>query len=203
MPMETSLLKPKRIEDLPVEELAYRAIKIHLLGALALDYTGTVLDISSQLRDSSTKKPARELRHLCEDYRRTVAEDFAPEVQRRLEEVSLLFEELCGPDLEKLNFGLMADEAVARLAPERRFLAVAVQTAMTVIDTMWLFAADFDAWVARQGVKGRAVFPRQLKSIAALLPEFACGAYNPQSEARRCTARILLDRINELELYGD
>lgn len=193
----------KRVEDLPADELAYRAIKIHLLGALADDYVGTVLDIASQMREVSTRKAARKLRGLREDYWRTVSEDFTPDVQQRLKEVSLLFEELCASDLARFNAGMSADTDIAALAAGHKMLALAVQSAMTVIDTMRLFASEFDSWISRQGVRGRAVFPWQFNAISATLPEFAAGAYNPRAQPRTDTARALLDRINEVELYGD
>lgn len=195
--------QPKTTKDIPQRPLARMAAKLYLLGSLAWDYADTVCNIAAQMRIGKTKPLCRAVRELKRDYDRYRNRSMRDEALAKETELAMLFEDICQQHFTKLNYGIASDKSVAGLTQDYEMLIKAVQMAMTVIDTMKLYAAECDAWISSQGVEAHSILADHFRSLAILLPEFAGDSYNANAEARKLTARILLKEINLIEIHDE
>lgn len=198
--------RKKTLDDLPQREFMRRGFKIFVLGALAWDYTDTVLNEAKRLNlPDETKKITRTIHELRKDFDSVHAQSITLRKDRERElEVALDFEDLCRAHLDKLVYGLNNDKIVADLVRGHKMLVNAVQQAMTVIDAMKLYAVRCDTWIRSHGVEGKnSMLPVHFIALAKLLPELAGDCYNADSEARRITARVLVKELERIELYDD
>lgn len=214
--MEINLLEPttmccfgpftrrKTKEDLPHDILARMVAKSCILGALAWDYTDTVLNIAARMRIGKTKPLSRAVKKLHDEWRwfRHGVID-AGHLDKETE-LAMLFEDINTKAFSRLCQGLRLEIGRdTQLSEDFTMLVCAVQMAMTVIDTLKLYDARCGQWMESQGVPGLTVIPHHYGRLALLLPEFAGDCYNPKSEARRITAKILYNEIMRVELYED
>lgn len=214
--MEINLLEPATLccfgpftkrrtkEDLPQDILAQMVAKTCVLGALAWDYADTVVKLASVMRIEKTRGLSRAVKALYDEYRwmrHNVIDSGHAEKEKELAE---LFEEINAKAFSRLCQGLRLE--IGRntgLNEDYTTLVCAVQMAMTVIDTMRLHDAECSRWMESQGVAGLTVIPGQYDRLAILLPEFAGDCYDPKSEARRITSRILYNEISRVEFCSD
>lgn len=190
--------------DLPADETARRVACLALIGTLAWSYTDTVLDIAAQMRlGGQTKRLSRTIRQIRSDYDHMTGRSLSDADMRNVSALADLFESVCAEHFSHLNNGLNADRATAGLDADNLMLVKAVQMAMTILDAMSLFADDFNSWMRSQGVYGRSVLGSHFAKLRTLLPLYAGDRYNPQSEARYVTARILYREIKSLDIYDN
>lgn len=190
--------KEKTVLDLPTDLVKNRMVLLCLIGSLAWDYAFTVLDLAAQMNLRELRKVSRSIRQLKEDYDAVLKHGLNRSNIDSLTSLGLQFEKVCRKSLSGLAASLHNEKEISECRDDYRYLVVAVQMAMTVIDAMRLYAADFDAFLRSQGVHGKSVEIAQLGKLAILLPQYAGDAYNPQSPSRKQTAEIL---FNELKLY--
>lgn len=190
--------KEKTVLDLPEDLMKNRMVLLCLIGALAWDYAFTVLDLAAQMKLRELSKASRAIRQLKEEYKTVLLCKLSHKDIDALTSLGLQFESVCGEHLSKLSLSLQNEKEIRECREDYRYLVVAVQMAMTVIDAMRLYAADFDAFLYSQGVHGKSVELAQIGKAAIILPQYAGDAYNPQSPSRKLTAKIL---YNELKLY--
>lgn len=193
----------KTIHDVPRNLLVRMSVKTYLLGALAWDYADTVLDIAAQMRiGGPTKKLSRSVRALRADYDRIRAKDLDDDFLKREWQLAETFENINKNHINKLCFGLVNEiHRDTRLDPDYVALVEAVQMAMTILDTMRLFARQCDEQIVKYYPGApHSILPNHFISLSILLPQFAGDCYSHHSQSRQITARILLNEINEIEL---
>ncbi len=183
------------------KKLARMAVKIYLLGSLAWDYADTVCNIAASMRLSQTKKVSRAIRELKHDYDRFRSRSLSNADVDKETELGLLFESLCQNHFNKLVYGLSVD-AVPDLNEDYKMLIKAVYMALTIIDTMILFAKECDDWIQSQGVNAHSILADHFHRLSSLLPLFAGDCYG-KSDSRELTSRILLKEIKRIEIYDD
>lgn len=198
------LFLPKTIEDLPQKPLLRMMAKICIVGSLAWDYAETVRTLAAQMRLPDTIKLSRAMRELHADFDRFRQTSLSAADVRKETNLGLLFEQICEEHLSKFSYGFNSEKEIAMLSDDFRMLVKAVQMAMTVIDAMKLYAADCDRWITENGVfAAHSVLPDHFRRLALLLPGFAGDCYNPDSESRRITARILYNEIKRIDIYDE
>lgn len=190
-------------DDLDTDALSLRIAKQCMLGALVWDYTDTILDIVSQARISDTKRLSRAVRQLRRDYDDNQRFKLPPQLITRQRELAEQFEEICSEHFEKFYFGVSYEQGVSDLAPNHKMLVKAVMAAITVLDALFAFAAQSDNWLIQQGITKYTVLDPRLRSLHALLPEFAGDSLPANSQWRTHTAKVLLNELNFIDLYGD
>lgn len=190
--------KSKTVLDLPEDLLKNRMVLLCLTGSLAWDYAFTVLDLAAQMNLRELRKVSRSIRQLKEEYDAVLLHNLNRSNIDSLTSLGLYFEKVCRKSLSELATALHGEKEISECRDDYRYLVVAVQMAMTVIDAMRLYAADFNSFLHSQGVHGKSVEIAQLGKLAILLPQYAGDAYNPQSPSRKEAAKIL---YNELKLY--
>lgn len=198
-----NLPSQKTTKDIPQRPLARMAAKLYLLGALAWDYADTVCNIAASLRIDATKPVSRAVRELKREYDRFRSRSLCDADIKKESELALLFEELCESHFAKLNYGVSSDKLTTGLDKDYELLIKSVQMAMTVIDTMKLYAADCDKWIREQGVNAHSILADHYLRLATLLPQFAGDCYNANMEARKLTAKILLNEIKNIEIHDE
>lgn len=194
----------KSLDDVPQKELAHMTVKLYLIGALAWDYTDTVLDIASQLRiGGAIKKLSRTVRELHRDYDRMRALDLDSEHVRQEWKLAELFESINKRHFTHLCNGLLTEiRRDNSLNKEYEALVEAVQIALTMLDAMKLYARQCDAFIRKYYPEApHSILPDHFMQLSVLLPEYAGDCYNSHSHTRELTARILLNEINRIELY--
>lgn len=195
----------KSFADVPSASLARMGVKLNLLGALAWDYADTVLDLAAQMRISQTRPLSRAVRALRLDYDRMRARSLDTEHMRGEWRLAEQFEAICKSHFRRLALSLRNEiNSLPGLDPRYVMLIEAVQMAMTLIDTMRLYAAKCDAFIRRYYPQApHSILSDHFLSLAALLPQFAGDAYTPASPSRKASSRILLNEINAIDLYDD
>lgn len=200
-----AISKPRRgsLDDVPQTELAYMTVKIYFVGALAWDYTDTVLDIAAQMKISETKKLSRTIRELHRNYDRLRAIDLDSEHIRQEWELAELFETINKDHISRLCNGLLTEiRHNHKLSGEYESLVEAVMIALTMLDALRLYADQCDAFIQKYYPDApHSILPDHFTQLKCLLPEYAGDCYYSHSKARDTTARILLNEINRIELY--
>ena len=190
--------KEKTVLDLPEETVKNRMVLLCLAGSLAWDYAFTVLDLAAQMKLSELRKLSRTIRQLKDQYDIVLQHGLNRANIESLTQLGLQYENVCQKSFSKLAESLHKEKEIKVCRADYRYLVVAVQMAMAILDAIKMFAANFDSYLRSQGVNGKTVEIAQLSKLAELLPLFAGDAYNPASPSRKKTAEIL---FNELKLY--
>lgn len=195
--------KISSLDDVPQRKLFHMAVKVYMLGSLVWDYTDTVLDLAVQMRISETKKVTRAIRALHDNYNRLRAQDFDSDHVKKEWELAELFESINKEAISRLCNGLITEiRHDATLNRDYEMIVEAVQMAMTIIDTMQLYAAKCDAFIFKYYPRAQhSIMPDHFRRLAILLPQYAGDCYRNHSDARYVTARILLNEIDNIELY--
>lgn len=178
-------------------------VKIYFVGALAWDYTETVLDIAAQMKISETKKLSRTIRELRRNYDRLRAIDLDAEHIRQEWKLAELFETVNKDHISRLCNGLLTEiRHNHKLNGDYESLVEAVQIALTMLDALRLYADQCDAFIKKYYPDApHSILPDHFTQLSVLLPEYAGDCYYSHSKARDTTARILLNEINRIELY--
>lgn len=194
----------KTAEDLSDTIRLRMVVKMLLLGTLAWDYTDTVLKIAAQMQIQETKKVSRAIKEIKREYDQFISPMLHGDDTRFLSGLSVLFEDVNAKAFKRLCDGL-AVEIGSKVTPsdEEMYLLKAVQMVMTVLDAMNLYDADCRAWMEAEGVPNHTVIPSHFARLAILIPQYAGNCYDPKSESRRITAKILYNETKLIELYGD
>lgn len=196
----------KKLNAIPEKDILRLSVKIFLVGALVWDYTDTVLQLAAQMRiGNGTQKVSRAIKELKQDYDWMCRSHIDAEHAQRICDLSLLFERINEMNLTKLNWGLNKEiRRDTELHDDYVMLLDAVQTALTVLDALKLYAAQRDAEIRKyHPYAPHSCLPDHFRKLGHLLPLFAGDHYDPDSESRRITARILLNEINIIELYDE
>lgn len=204
LPPITSMLEEKTIDDLSIDTRVRMVIKISLLGTLAWDYTDTVLEIASQMKIKDTVKVSRAIKEVKREHDIFRSKSLKEDDSEFLGGLTELFEQINQKAFSRLCSGLDVEIGkIANLNAESVYLVKAVQMVMTVLDAMRLYDADCRAWIVSEGVKDHTFIPHHFDRLARLIPLYAGDCYDPKSESRRITARILYNETKLIELYGD
>ena len=189
------------LDDVPQDELLHRSICLYLVGALVWDYTDTVLKLAGQMKISKTRRLSRAVRELRLDYDRVRAQDLDRDYIRREWELAEMFEDVNKDTFDCLCNGLLTEiRRDTALDDDNAILVEAVQIAMTMLDALRLYADQCDRFIRRYyPAAPHSILPDHFRRLAILLPEYAGDCYDRYSNTRQLTARVLLDRINEIQ----
>lgn len=201
IPMVDFMGKKRTIDELSQEEsdeLGAMIMKIYAIGSLAWDYAGTCRDIAAELRIQETKKLSRLVKQLKEDYdrcRQGALSGDNVELEKQLGED---FEADMDEALRKLNYGIEADRKVSDLTLMHKYLVKSTQMAMTMLDAMRLMEYDIRKWFTAHGVGSQKILTAHYDKLRQVLPGFAGNCYDPFSEARRITAAVIRNKMDQL-----
>lgn len=193
--------KRKSIDDIPDRIKLGWALRLYGLGSLVWDYADTVLNYAQMLRIPETKKLSRAVKTIKVDYDHFRSKLLNNTYLQKEEGIGLALEELCTDHLKKLHYGLKAEIGKYRLSPDYVQMVESVQQCLTLIDTMKLYAKDCDKQVGNPRL--HSILPDHFVSLGILIAEFAGDAYEPNSQVRAITARILYNELKALGLYDD
>lgn len=196
--------KAKSFYDIPKDILSKKAVKMYIIGALVWDYAETVIDIAAQMKlGGETKRLSRAIRVLQRDYKQIRAAHLDNNSLKREWELAELFESLNSDEFKRLCHGLCAEiHRDTELNRDYAGLVEAVQMALTLLDTLFLYAAQCDSYILEYYPQApHSILPDHFRKLRILLPEFAGDCYDNNSQTRSLTAKILLNKINEIELY--
>lgn len=194
----------RELEDLPQLQLRRMAVKLYLLSSLTWDYTDTILKLAANMRIAHTRPLCRAVRELRAEHDRLYSLLDA-ESEAQVKALGEMFEDVCHEHLTKLCYGLRNEiMAVAECSSDYLYFVQAVQMAMTLLDTLRLYAGHFDDYLHRNGVHKVSVLSSLFDRLAILLPEFAIECFNTPSPTRRLTSRILFNELLKTDLdYND
>lgn len=188
--------------DAPKPLLKSKTVLLLVIGELAWDYTGTVIDLAAQMKIKETRRVSRSIAEVRRDYDRFLFRSLDSAEQKRLRELAMQYEEVCQNHLTKLSYSLSNEESIRQCRESQRYLVVAVQMAMTVIDAMRLYVDDFDNFLHSHGLRGGSMSMGQFEKLFALVPLYAGDAYMPNLPSRKLTAKILFNELKQYEHNG-
>lgn len=190
-------------KDIPADLALRMAIKLHLLAALAWDYADTVINWAGKaMNQQETKQLSRQIRQLRSDHDRLRSRTVDDETVHKEFGLAMLFENICADHLSKLRFGLCNElrKTFPDLSEKSFTLLMAVQELLTLTDAMKLYADECDVTIRTYGMYQHSILCDQLAQLARLAPGFAGDRYF-HPEARRLTAKILLNELKRIDLF--
>lgn len=200
----STAFEEKTLDEQFKNECAIKVVKVSMLGNIAWSYTDTVLDMAAHMKIVAVKKVSRLIRQIKRDYEVFRHMALKYDDKTFLNEISDLFEEINSEAFTKLCNGLDIEIGKkADLDAENVYLVKAVQMVMTVLDAMRLYDADCRTWIVSQGVSDHTFISHHFDQLAVLIPQYAGDCYDPKSESRRITARILYNEVKNIELYDE
>lgn len=186
----------------PVDELSVRLVKLYILGTLAWDYVGTVLDIVSQARQQELKKLTRIIRMMKAEYDSNQRAKLPLTLLKRQADMSMQFEGLCERHLDKFYEGIGFEQCVSDLTPNEKIKVKAVVAASTVLNALMQYAKECDRWLVAHGMSNYSVLDPSFGKLTILIPEFAGDSYPRSSKWISHTSTALLNELKFIELYG-
>ena len=191
--------------DVPPKELVYRTLKLYLMGALVWDYTETVLDQVSQMRLESTKKTARAVRALRRDYDQIRAQDLDADYMALEWNMAEQFEQIVSANLTQLHYGILNETRRRfKLDDRTELLVESVQTAMTMLEALKLYADQCDEFIRQYYPEApHSILNDHYSILMKKLPDFVGEYYIADSPTRTLTARIFVNELNQIKMHGN
>lgn len=195
--------RKKGIEDVPDKLLTEWSFKLFALINLAWDYIDTVCDLCIGMRLEPTKPLVRQIRNLKREYDRFRWRVMDGRMERNETDHGLRFEECFKDDFKRLTNGIEVDVNKLDLTSEHRSLVIAVQQALTLMDAVKAYARWCDKKISSFGVWvcDCCMVQTEFMKLYPLVPQFAGDCYQPNIEARKTTASILVNRLKEISLH--
>lgn len=200
-PVDYGVKTQRGAEDVPWEVMCDIGVRLHVLAQLVWDYADTVINWAGKaLGLEEVKETARKVRQLKQEYDRRRQPQLGSEVIEMERRAAEAFEAECGNDLKRLAFSLRNEisRAFPGLDPKTGTLIQAVQECQTMIDALRQWAQRSDAVVHSYGVWRHSVMYDEMVPLASMIERFMVGR-KFESEARRLTASILLNKISKFE----
>lgn len=193
----------KSIDDVPEDLLVEWSLKLFALMNLSWDYIDTICDVCISLRIQETKPLVRQIRTLKREYDHFRYFTMRPDMERNETEHGLRFEEMFIDDFTRLTNGIELEVNKLGLTLNHRMLVVAVQQALTLMDAVKIYARWCDSRIASFGVWvcDCCMVQTEFMKLYDLVPQFAGDCYQPNIEARRLTAGILVNRLKGIDIH--
>ncbi|MBD5223880.1 MAG: hypothetical protein HDS71_07535 [Bacteroidales bacterium] len=196
--------RKKTIEAVPDEILVDMSTRLFALMNLAWDYVDTILDICISLRISETKPLVRRIRELKREYDKFRWPSMGKTLEKDEENLGLEIEEKLSVDFYRLFNGVEHEVNKLNLTQEHKTLVIATQQALTLMDAVKIYArrcdkkiASYDVWVC-----DCCMVQTDFMKLYPLIPLFAGDCYQPNINARKLSAGIIANKLQDLELAG-
>ncbi|MDE7180064.1 MAG: hypothetical protein K2N88_02560 [Muribaculaceae bacterium] len=196
--------RKKTIEAVPDEVLVDMSARLFALMNLTWDYVDTILDICISLRISETKPLVRIIRNLKREYDKFRWSCMTSTSERDEQETGLEIEEKLSVDFNRLFNGVEHEVNKLGLSKEHKMLVIATQQALTLMDAVKIYArrcdkkiASYDVWVC-----DCCMVQTDFMKLYPLIPQFAGDCYQPNLNARKLSAGIIANKLQDLELEG-
>lgn len=191
----------KSITDIPEDILITMRVRMYALGALVWDYTDTVLDIARSMRIQKTKKTSRKIRALHADYDYTMSQNLSLNHSELEMQWAMDFETYVMPLFQAFIEDFKQEQGVAydRLEEQTRWLMIAVQQALCVLDALKYYTLGCDLALAKYGVdmRNKTTLSRHFRTLGILLPEFGTDTL-VNSEARKKAAGAIAKALAKI-----
>lgn len=196
--------RKKTIEAVPDEVLVDMSTRLFALMNLTWDYVDTILDLCISLRITETKPLVRKIRELKREYDKFRCPSMGTVHERGEQETGLEIEEKLSVDFDRLFNGVEHEVNKLDLNKEHKALVIATQQALTLMDAVKIYArrcdrkiASYDVWVC-----DCCMVQTDFMKLYPLIPQFAGDCYQPNLNARKLSAGIIANKLQELELEG-
>lgn len=190
-------------DAVPEDVLIGWSCRVFTLMNIAWGYVDAVCDICISMGQHKTKKLVRAVRQVRKDYDRFRSKSVDADMERGETDRGEAFEDACSADFDKLFHGLQTEINKLRLDPDQHMLVLGVQQALTVMDAVMEYAGKIDSRLRRDYgfyAPDYCVVPSDFRRLYHLVPQFAGDCYRPGEEARKLTAAILANRMDEVEI---
>jgi len=149
-----------------------------------------------------TKQLVRTVRTLKRDYDRfrwsSMGTDGEADEAHRGEAI----EQNMNADLDRLFNGLELEVKKLGLSQDYTILVIAVQQALTLMDAVRIYARWCDSEFHKRGVwvDDCCMVQKEFLALYAIIPQFAGDCYRPDMESRKLTAKIIENKLQEIEV---
>lgn len=203
--------KPRFVEiadAVPRDILLHWAANLYTLMNLAWDYVETVLDVVIQMRVTETKPLVRRIRELKREYDRFRSRALDSRAERNERECAEAFEDFVQKHLSRLFNALEFETMKQDIRKDYATLVIAVQQAMTILDTVSLYARKCDKEIREKykvAVPDMCMVQKEFLPLYNLIPQFAGDCYDKNLPARKLTAGILINELSktDIDIYWD
>ena len=204
--LRTAKVEVKRertIEDVPNQDLTEWSIKLFLLMNLTWGYIDTICDLCSQMKFVEVKKHCREIKEWKRKYYQFRQSFYSTNDERNETDRGEWFEETFSSDFDKLFNGIYNLAAVVGKDNNHRLLFVAVQQALTLIDTVTKYARycdqrirGYDVWVC-----DCCMVQTEFLKAVEIVRKFPCAKDERFVPLRELSSRVMYNRLKEMEVW--
>lgn len=194
----------KTIEAVPPEVLVDMSTRLFALMNLTWDYVDTICDLCISLKISETKPLVRTIRQLKREYDRFRWPSMGAVHERGEQVMGLEIEESLSVDFDRLFNGVEHEVNKLDLVKDHKALVIATQQALTLMDAVKIYArrcdkkiASYDVWIC-----DCCMVQTEFLKLYTLIPQFAGDCYQPNLNARKLSAGIIANKLQNLELKG-
>lgn len=196
--------RKKTIEAVPDEVLVDMSTRLFALMNLTWDYVDTICDLCVSLKISETKPLVRKIRELKKDYDKFRWPSMGAAHERGEQMLGLEIEETLSEDFDRLFNGVEHEVNKLDLTKDHKALVIATQQALTLMDAVKIFAkrcdkkiASYDVWIC-----DCCMVQTDFLKLYPLIPLFAGDCYQHNLSARKLSAGIIANKLQDLELKG-
>ena len=196
--------RKKTIEAVPDEVLVDMSTRLFALMNLTWDYVDTILDLCINLRITETKPLVRIIRNLKREYDKFRWPSMCASHEKDEENLGLEIEEKLSLDFDRLFNGVEHEVNKLDLTKDHKALVIATQQTLTLMDAVKIFArrcdkkiASYDVWIC-----DCCMVQTEFMKLYPLIPQFAGDCYQPNLSARKLSAGIIANKLQNLELEG-
>ena len=189
---------------MPDEVLVDMSTRLFALMNLTWDYVDTILDLCINLRITETKPLVRIIRNLKREYDKFRWPSMCASHEKDEENLGLEIEEKLSVDFDRLFNGVEHEVNKLDLTKDHKALVIATQQTLTLMDAVKIFArrcdkkiASYDVWIC-----DCCMVQTEFMKLYPLIPQFAGDCYQPNLSARKLSAGIIANKLQNLELEG-
>lgn len=197
--------KPNTIEDMPKRLLLRLAAKTYILMALAWDYIDTITDMAAVMRISELKGLCRTIKAIRRSYDQFRSRSINDASTKAEMERAVDFEEYCHEHLSKLFYSICNGISKFKLTDDYKSFLVGVYQALTVLDAVRLYGEYVDSRLKQHGIPTLhlTIIEDDFIKLFKLIPLFAGDCYIPDMECVRLTAKILVNKMHNVQLSDE
>lgn len=197
-------VRKKGIEAVPDEVLVEMSVRLFALMNLTWDYVDTILDICISQRITETKPLVRVIRENRREYDRFRSCSMDAKHEKDETDLGTEIEEALSADFDRLFNGVEHEVNKLDLSEGHKTLVIATQQALTLMDAVKIYARrcdktleSYDVWIC-----DCCMVQTEFLKIYPLIPQFAGDCYQPNLNARKLSAGIIANKLQNLELEG-
>lgn len=195
----------KGLDSVPNQELVEWSVKLFLLMNLSWGYVDTILNLCAQMKLGEVKHQCREIKEQKRLYYQFRQSFYSDNEEINETERGEWFEDTFSSDFDKLFNGIDNLARVVAGSENHRLVLIAVQQALTLIESVIRYARYCDGEIKKYGVwtTDCCMVQNEFLSMARIVRALPCAKDERFVPLRELSSRILENRLKGMEVWEE